>query len=409
MKKEDTLCVKCGACTVVCPVYQVTGRESHTARGKQLIMARLEKGERSAAYGELLSKCLLCGACRQVCPRGLETPQLVIEARSESSRFSSTTVMRSLACQALARPALLAGLFKAGSAADRLFSSFLPAESGLRLRLALCRPDSISPPAGGSYIESLDHAPVADAASTYFIGCLANHLQPAVAAAVENLVHRISGHPLFVPTEQGCCGLAFLAGGDLQQARKLARKNIAAFEGDERPILTSCASCYAHLSSYPDLFTDSPEWRQRAEVFAGRLQEFSRFMLAAVGERADAFFQQTAPKRRVLYHDPCHLRFGPQITGEPRQLLAQLAGVQIVELPGGSKCCGQGGLFHIMHPDIAARISGGLMAGFDELSPELVVSSCSGCLLQWRQAVKRHDPSCQVVHLAELLASYLRA
>jgi len=114
----------------------VTGRESHSARGKHHIITRLPECERTAAYDDLLSKCLLCGACRESCPHKLETPQLVVAERNKASRLTSASLLTAVARHSLTRPLFLKGLRKAGAAADRLFSRFLPPESGLRLRLA---------------------------------------------------------------------------------------------------------------------------------------------------------------------------------------------------------------------------------------------------------------------------------
>jgi glycolate oxidase iron-sulfur subunit len=405
-------CVKCGACTTVCPVYRETGRESHSARGKHHILAHLAAADRTGAYKDLISKCLLCGACREVCSRDLETPRLVIEARREFSRLSPTSFLKYISNQALANPRLRAGLLTAGSAADRMLSALLPADSGLRLRLTLCRPEILTVPAAG-YIDSLaaddrpDSGPQSQAACSYFVGCLANYLKPEIGAATVRLTAQLAGSPPAVPERQTCCGMAALAAGDLKQARQLAQKNIDAFAGDKRPILTSCASCYSHLLSYPDLFDQEPDWQRRAREFAGRVREFACFFNAAISARPAAYFRAVSHGAQVLYHDPCHLRSRLHITAEPRQLLSRLPEVLLLELENGPQCCGQGGFFHISHPDIAGRIRDRLMRDFAKLPVRTVVSTCSGCLLQWQQALADREPPCRVAHLAVFMEEHL--
>ena len=84
MAEIDPLqCAKCGACTVVCPVFQAGGRESLSARGRLHLLARLDPAQASAAYAEILTQCLLCGACRAVCSRGLDPPARFIAAREQ--------------------------------------------------------------------------------------------------------------------------------------------------------------------------------------------------------------------------------------------------------------------------------------------------------------------------------------
>ena len=414
IKKDDAFCVKCGACTTVCPVYQVTGRESHSARGKHHIIEHLDASERSKAYDEMLSKCLLCGACREVCSRQLETPQLVIKSRSEVSRLSATSFLTYISRRALTHPTLFAGLMTAGSTADRLLSSFLPEESGLRLRLALCRADDFSLPQTGyidsrkASLEQKSDRQKTKSSCSYFTGCLANHLQPNIGRATDTLVERVTGTSPSVPTAQSCCGMAALAAGNIGEAKRLAQKNIEAFSDNSLPIVTSCGSCYSHLHSYPDLFEGEPEWQDRARKFSARLREFSCFFCAAIGSDEKKYFIDSESKRKVFYHDPCHLRFKWHIIDEPRQLLVSIPEVELVELADGPQCCGQGGLFHVIHPDISCKIRDRLMDNFDALDAQLVVTTCSGCLLQWQQTLAEKNSPCKVVHLALLLEQHLR-
>jgi glycolate oxidase iron-sulfur subunit len=350
---------------------------------------------------------MLCGACREVCSRDLETPRLVVNARSDVSRFSAPSFLKFVSRRALTNRPLLAGLLSLGSAAERMLSSLLPEESGLRLRLAQLRPENLALPAA-SFLDAYQAVDSRKAvpACSYFVGCLANHLQPEIGSATVRLVDRMYGALPKVPVQQSCCGMAALAAGDISEARQLAKKNIAAFASDSLPILTSCGSCYSHLLSYPDLFDQEPDWQRRALDFAARLREFSCFFDATLSRRP-AYFRETAAACKVLYHDPCHLRFGLRITAEPRQLLARLPGVILVELENGPQCCGQGGLFHISHPDIGIRIRDRLMADYAKLEARTVVSTCSGCLLQWQQAFVACGPASRAVHLAVLMEEHL--
>jgi glycolate oxidase iron-sulfur subunit len=344
----------------------------------------------------------------------LETPQLVIKSRSEVSRLSSTAFLKYISRRALTHPTLFSGLMTAGTAADKLLSPFLPEESGLRLRLALCRQED-APLPQTSYIDSRNASfcnendvQKTKSSCSYFTGCLANHLKPEIGRATETLLERVTGANPDVPTSQSCCGMAALAAGNIEEARQLARKNIEAFSDNSLPILTSCGSCYSHLLSYPDLFEDEPKWQDRARNFSARLQEFSCFFHTAIGDDEPDHLSDSESTIRVLYHDPCHLRFKWRIVDEPRKLLAGIPAVELVELPDGPKCCGQGGLFHIIHPDISHKIRDRLMDDFDALDVELVVTSCSGCLLQWQQALAEGNSSCRVIHLALFLEQHIR-
>lgn len=400
-------CAKCGACVPVCPVYQVTGRESLAARGKLHLLHRLEPAHASPNYADILSKCLLCGACSAGCPRNLDITGQITKARAEVPLLRRPGLLtKYIARRALDRPGLFRRLRNAGSVL-RTAGRHLPAESGLRLKLSLLghldRPDIF---ARKSFMESRRPRNAAEPPSfAYFPGCLANHLFPQIGSATEQLVEKIRGSHLAVPAGQGCCGLAALAAGDTREARQLAKKNISAFTGGKEPILCSCASCYSHLLSYPDLFRDDSRWHRQAVAFAERLREFSSFLVEQGGLPAPPA-ESGCSGRRVVYHDPCHLRFSHTITEPPRQLIKSLPQVELLELPHGPRCCGQGGLFQVTHPELARTIRGRLLDDFHSLTAETVLTTCSGCLLQWQDGLAARQSSANAQHLAVFLTDF---
>ncbi|MDA8164172.1 MAG: (Fe-S)-binding protein [Desulfobacteraceae bacterium] len=388
-------CAKCGACTAVCPLYQVSGRESLAARGKLHLMSRLDPAAASPAYAEILSGCLLCGACREVCPQGVDPPARIVAARGRLARGADRHFWRKfLANRVLARPQVLNMALGLAGAAAGVLARHLPPESGLRLRLGLITGGTGSVPRHGRYVDGA--APVAHPRIAYFVGCLADHLEPGIARATARLARLTTGAPPAVPAGQGCCGQAAAACGDFTLARTLAKRNIEAFASDGVPILTSCASCYRHLLTYPELLREDPGWHPRAAAFAARVRELATFLQGR-------FVPEPQTAAAVLYHDPCHLRHGVSITAEPRQLLTA-AGLHLTELPGGPRCCGQGGLFHLAHPDLSAMVRDRLLAAFRPLAADLVTTTCSGCLLQWRQGLALAGSRVRVRHLAEVLA-----
>ena len=416
-KNHEGACVKCGTCNAVCPVYIATGNEIHTPRGKQHLKSRIEKEEASSHYADIFSKCLLCGACLEVCPRGLDTPQLVIDVRSELPKLSGNSFLKYVSRKALIHPTLLSGLSRIGTAANSLLGEWLPENSGLRLRLQGFGQEAFKLPAKG-YIEKLKAElsggkglPESRGAqsTSFFTGCLANHLQPEIAESTQFLVAKTTGRKANIPLEQTCCGMAALAAGRIDEARDLAKKNIMAFEANDFPILTSCSSCYYQLKSYNELLGDNPEWRQRAVGFTDRLQECSSFFLEKfTADSASIIPAAGVAGKKVLYHDPCHLRFKLHITKEPRQLINLLPGIELQELRDGPQCCGQGGLFQVTHPDLAQKVRNRLLDDYAGLSAQTVLTACSGCLLQWRQGLAQGAKGGKAEHLAIFIAGYLQ-
>ncbi|MDX1775152.1 MAG: (Fe-S)-binding protein [Desulfobulbales bacterium] len=416
-KDDKGLCAKCGTCNTVCPTYKATGNEIFSPRGKQHLRSKVEKDAVSGHYADIFSRCLLCGACLDACPRGLDTPELVIRVRSELPRLSGLSFLKYVSRKALVHPALLANLSRIGTAANTLLGEWLPQDSGLRLRLQGFARQAFKLPQTG-YIEKLKTEPPYGEKQqpgspaeemNFFTGCLANHLQPEIAESTQQLLIKSTGRKGCVPLEQTCCGMAALAAGRIGEAQELAKKNIAAFEENDYPILASCSSCYYQLKSYKEMFAGHQEWRQRAERFAERVEEFSTYFLQKLSLSRNLL--QTAaggPDKSVFYHDPCHLRFKLHITEEPRKLIRLLPGVSLEELPNGSQCCGHGGLFQVAHPDLAQRVQAKLMGNFAPLPGQTVLTACSGCLLQWQHGLASNDGGARAEHLAVFIGRLLQ-
>ncbi|MBU1741994.1 MAG: 4Fe-4S dicluster domain-containing protein, partial [Proteobacteria bacterium] len=127
-------CIRCGRCLAECPVYEITGSEAYSPRGKVAVIKALKASKlEPTGYGaDLLSQCLLCGRCAPVCTSQVATDRLVRESRAEGwSRGGRAWLKKVLARDVLARPGLQRGL----SGAGRGWGFLLPEDSGLRLRL----------------------------------------------------------------------------------------------------------------------------------------------------------------------------------------------------------------------------------------------------------------------------------
>ena len=387
---------------MVCPVFQASeGREALSARGRLHLLERLDPAQASEAYAEILSQCLLCGACRSVCSRTLDPPSRFIAARERLEKTAGHHVLlRAITRKALGNPDLLATIASLG----RPLLERLPADSGLRLRLGLPQKGSTI---SDSASEKISQKNTVQPTVSFFPGCYATHLHQEIGEATERIAAKVTGNSPLKPQQQCCCGLAAKSAGDIITAKRLARQNIQAFAGDTLPILTSCASCYSQLLRYPELLAEEPEWRDQAQAFALRLVEFSTFVTQAMAVNPTFGFAAAPKALTLVYHDPCHLRFHSKITDPPREILRSIPGLHLVELANGPQCCGQGGLFHLAQPELAEKIRGRMLNQLEQAAPDLVTTTCSGCLIHIQQGLG-HDPMRpEVRHLAVLLAEFL--
>ncbi len=374
-----------------------------------------------AVFEEIFSTCLLCGACVAVCPRQIAVCDEVIAARAAfPALYGAHSYEKYLTRTVLAHPEILATLRVLGRVGTELFNRYLPVRSGLRLRLALFRQSEEEGPREEQKELVPEPLPMHSFLSekspseplAFFPGCTARYLFPEMSTTSGKLTARL-GYTLHSPDSLSCCGLAALSAGDTQEARRCARNNIARLEGSHGPILVSCASCYAHLRRYAELFADDPIWQRRAQGVAERLVEFCCFLdqhlpgIPSASAQTEQIFNKKKKKIRVFYHDPCHFRHNLTITQEPRQVLGRLPDCEVLGLADGPECCGQGGLFHIGAPEIAATIRDRLSAKVLALHPDIITSTCSGCLMQWRMATELAGVASRVkvLHLGEVLES----
>jgi L-lactate dehydrogenase complex protein LldF len=103
---DALLCVRCGACLNVCPVYREIGGHSYGATAYSgpigavvtpLLSHYLETHE------ELPFASSLCGACRDVCPAKIDLPRLLLDLRSELTEQATGPSVERLAMSRLSK------------------------------------------------------------------------------------------------------------------------------------------------------------------------------------------------------------------------------------------------------------------------------------------------------------------
>jgi L-lactate dehydrogenase complex protein LldE len=232
-----------------------------------------------------------------------------------------------------------------------------------------------------------------------FVTCLADLMRPSVAFAAVKLLED-AGCTVEVPAGQTCCGQPALNSGDSGDAREIARKVIAAFEGFDAVVGPS-GSCMGTLrQDYPALFADEPAWRARAENLSARSHELLSFLVDVLKvEHVEARFEG-----KVTYHDSCAGLREMGVKAQPRKLLASVKGLELVEMDGTDVCCGFGGTFCVKYPEISTKMVDDKIAHIVASGAGTVLGGDLGCLLNIAGRIKRRDLPVRVIHTAELLA-----
>ncbi len=230
-----------------------------------------------------------------------------------------------------------------------------------------------------------------------FVTCLVDQLFPRVGEATVRLLERC-GREVVVPLEQTCCGQPAMSSGYRDEARTLARRFIEIFEGYDE-VVSPSGSCVSMIRVHaPELFAGEPEWKERAEALASRLFELTE-LLHREGFEPDSSFSG-----KVTYHASCHLLRDLGLAREPRELLAKVAGAEIVEMPEAQDCCGFGGVFSVKMPELSASMMNAKLEAAESTGADVVTATDCGCLMHLGGALARRGSRLKTLHIAEILA-----
>jgi glycolate oxidase iron-sulfur subunit len=230
-------------------------------------------------------------------------------------------------------------------------------------------------------------------------GCV----QRAFFAEVNRATARVlaaEGCDVVAPRSQGCCGALALHAGEAEPARAFARELIAAFEQAQVDVVAiNAAGCGSAMKEYGHLLRDDPAWAERAAVFAARVRDVTE-VLTQIGPARAPRHPVTA---RVAYHDACHLGHAQGIRREPRDLLNAIPGLTLVPVAESDICCGSAGIFNLTQPEMATQLGKRKATHLSDATPDLVVTSNPGCILQIGAAARDNGFPYRVLHIVELL------
>ena len=400
-------CIHCGLCLPACPTYAVLNTEMDSPRGRIQLMAAAANGriDVDGAFRRHIDLCLGCRACETACPSGVQYGSLLEMARAGIEEKRSVggpeRLVRRLALKELMphkeRLRFLArgltiyqrlGLPKLVEAMGVLPDSLREMEA-LLPQLSAVFPDYSRPaPAFGQRRGTV----------ALLYGCVQDAFLGHVNAATIRVLQR-NGYEVHFPQMQTCCGAAALHIGEADLASELARRNIDAVDpAAYDAIISNAGGCGATLKEYAHLLADDPQYADRAQLFVDKLQDISEFLVDHLHAKPTG-----AINARVTYADSCHLRHAQRVVNQPRALLRQIPGIDLVELSEPDKCCGSAGVYNIMHAETANLVLDAKMVDIRNSAAQIIVTTNTGCHMQYIYGVKRAGLDAEVVHLVELL------
>ncbi len=210
-----------------------------------------------------------------------------------------------------------------------------------------------------------------------------------------------AGHPAEFPAGQTCCGQPLFNTGHRAVAVSLARRTIQVLQPYDAVIVPS-GSCTAMIRAhYASLFDPADPARQEADALAAKTFEFSEFLVKKLGLSSVA----ASCPGKVTYHEGCHLARELGIRAEPRALLRQVHGAELVEMDGVDQCCGFGGSFSVKYDRVSTAMGNSKIESIKATGAPTVVSCDPSCLLHLGGLLRRQGVAVTTRHLAEILAA----
>ena len=395
-------CVHCGFCLQACPTYQVLEDENESPRGRIFLMRSLLEGnvtvhdERVHAH---IDRCLGCRACEPACPSGVPYGQLLEATRAtlgatRRTAFIGRLILFTMAHPALMRLAMFASRLLAATPIPTLLSR-VPGRIGFGMAMLA---------SAGSPLERDPYETSNDgnrARVTLLEGCVMEGLFTDTNRATERVLQKNS-YSITRTDGQACCGALHAHAGHLDAARKLAKRNIAAFESSGADhIVVNSAGCGAMMKEYAHLLHGDGDWESRAAAIASKVKDASE-LLAEVGP-----IPGNPLPLRVTYDAPCHLVHAQRIVNPPLSVLAAIPKLELIPLRDSEMCCGAAGIYNLIEPETSDAVLEPKLANIAESGAPFVASANPGCLMQIGAGLLRTGSKAKPIHIVDLLdASY---
>ncbi len=359
---EDQLstCVACGLCLPHCPTFRATGEEGLSPRGRIDAMRGVQW--RSLAVDDefvrLMETCIQCRGCEPACPSGVPFGRLM-ESTREALADAHETAPRWLRAgfAVLGRHRTLLAGSTVLAAAQR--AHLVPKWAGLA-RLSLRRGPRVRP--------SL--APTGESVWLY-TGCVMDAWMRDTHRSTAALIEATGA--TFRVSPDGCCGALHIHAGLEDSARELAARVVASMPGDD-PVVVNSAGCGAALKDYGHLLGTA-----EAFAFVQRVVDVHAWLHKRI-DLLPAPIERVGP---VIVQDPCHLRHVQRAHESVRDVLRTVA--DVVELDDDALCCGAGGAYSALQPEIAGIVRDRKVAAIERATARsgatVVASANPGCAM----------------------------
>lgn len=429
-----TSCMRCGSCQAVCPVYMTTTKEADVARGKIVLLQNLayELIRDPDAVEERLNRCLLCGSCQTGCASGVQTMEIFLEARKILTQYKKLSPIKKF-------------IFRSLLPHPKLFAKSMQVSSffqGIILRKQDNPQNTAIAPLLNSFLgqRQIPSLPKQQLNQKYgdlnctdkgkkeinvifYPGCMTDKIYPNIGDAVLKVLNHYNVG-VTMPTDFSCCGMPTLSSGDDVAFKKLLTNNMNVFDRIDKDnsidyIVTACPSCNDTIHKWWPYYGSDLDEKSKEKLanISHKIIDIHKFMIDVLKveikeetnqNNADINGEtQKANVQKVTFHDSCHLKKSLNVASEPRNLIKQNPAYSLVEMVGADQCCGCGGSFTLMHPELSKEIGMRKSENIVATNANYVATGCPACIMQLSDMLARSESSIKVKHSIEMIAENL--
>jgi Fe-S oxidoreductase len=374
MEDDVLACIQCGYCNSVCPTYAEYKWESASPRGKLYFLKRYyslniieklfnKKEEYKRGFVKSLYICAGCGACNKICP-------VEIELSQRWEQLKEWLFHEGLAPMERHKPLL-----------NRVEKYRNPFNEPVKDRIKWVQDNMKF---------------TAEPEILYFVGCTESYRRQEIAQATLKILNKANVKYTILGVNEQCCGSPLLRTGQSDIVKQeLIPQNIENIEKTGvTEVVTACSGCFQTLKNdYPEIIGKLPF----------ELLHISQFIERLVSEGKLEFKKRI--QRTVTYHDPCHLGRHSGVFDEPRNVLGDIPGVELIEIPRtrmASRCCGAGGGFKIGFNEKATTIGSKRVLEAKTTGADVIITTCPFCKTNLLDGANKIGDDLKTYDLVEL-------
>ncbi len=393
-------CMLCGDCGyairpavgryLTCPVKEAKGEggfEIYFSRGRMNVLKSIleEKLPLSKELAEFAYQCSECGSCNEVCHKS-QTPYLVLNTSKWIDHVEVWNALRK----------------------DLVEEGFAPLEKHVGLIEHMKDPSMKNP--YGEILEKktewcADIPNIKEKGEFVFFGGCTMPLRQADTLKNMIKILQAAGKEIAISKNESCCGSIALRIGDENAAIESIKQNVENIKNmGVKTVFTACAGCYRTMKKdYPTLLD---------EPLPFKVKHITEVLADLIKSNEIPFKTEEGQKTKVTYHDPCHLGRHMKLYDVPREVIAKIPGVELVEMKRNRQnawCCGAGGGVKSLFPELALEIAKERVKEALATGAQVLLTSCPFCVGNLTDALKAMDSETQskiqVFDIVDFIAS----